>query len=191
MYGYGKVIDANKETNIDMTYINARIATNETIKMVYVPKHKKGKETKDAKLLIPIMVNEFGKSEPEFFTLIATGNLADVFAKHFNKGKEMTFFCKSKTRIIGWLWGADSQTTIQEEILCWDHNDGKGLGIASGEGFRPEDWNRPGTQGNIIWRQMMHHRMHRVFNKQDLENGFFGFARVSKPGGKVIYEGEV
>jgi hypothetical protein len=187
MYNFSKVLNINKEPDISTAYINARIATNENIKMVYVPKHKKGKNIIDSKLLIPIMVNEFGKSEAKFFTLVAIGKLANIFAKQLNKGKEMTFFCKDETIIIGWIWGSDSQTTINEEIIDWDHNDGKGLGIASGEGFRPEDWNKPGTQDNIIWRQMMHHRNQRVFSEQDLENGFFGFAKISKPGGKIIY----
>lgn len=185
-------------------FINCRIGTNEKINMLYTPAHIRpdGKAV-SARLVIPVLVNEYGKNDPDSYRLVAWGALADMFAKNLSKGKEMTFFADGssywgnvfyadgnqvlqgdgsalQTRqtsftIRGFLWGADSNNTITEETLG---------AMKSGEGRRPAQWNQPGSPDNQVWKQLLERR------KQSFYQGGerFGYARVVAPrgGGQIL-----
>jgi len=175
--------------------------------MLYTPAHIRpdGKAV-SARLVIPILVNEYGKNDPDSYRLVAWGALADMFAKNLSKGKEMTFFCDGssywgnvfysdgtqvlqkdgsalQTRqtsftIREFLWGADSNATITEETMN---------GMKSGEGRRPQQWNVPGSQDNLVWKQLLERR------KQTFYQGgnTFGYATVVAPrGGGQIMTGD-
>lgn len=188
-------------------FVNCRVGTNDKIKMLYTPAHIRpdGKAV-SARLVIPILVNEYGKNDPDSYRLVAWGALADMFAKNLSKGKEMTFFCDGssywgnvfysdgtqvlqkdgsalQTRqtsftIREFLWGADSNATITEETMN---------GMKSGEGRRPQQWNVPGSQDNLVWKQLLERR------KQTFYQGgnTFGYATVVAPrGGGQIMTGD-
>jgi hypothetical protein len=186
-------------------FVGARVGTSDKIKMFYTPAHIRpdGKPV-SARLVVPILVNEYGKSDPDSYRLIAWGALADLFAKNLSQGKEMTFFCEGssywgnvtykdgmqvmqkdgsgpvQTRQISFTirrftWGGDSNRTIIEETQA---------GMKSGEGRRPAQWNIPGSPDNMVWKQLLERR------KQTFYQGGtqFGYATVVAPrgGGQVL-----
>jgi hypothetical protein len=179
-------------------FIGGRVGTSDKIKMLYTPAHVKadGKPV-SARLVVPILVNEFRKQDPNSYRLVAWGALADLFAKNLSQGKEMTFICDGssywgnvfysdgtqvlqkdgrtalQTRqtsftIREFTWGSDSNRTEQEEI---------GAGMQSGEGRRPAQWNITGSPDNLAWKQML------ALRKQTFYHGGerFGYAQVVAP----------
>jgi len=186
------------------SFINARIGTSDKIKMLYTPAHIRpdGKAV-SARLVIPVLVNEYGKDDPDSYRLVAWGALADMFARNLSKGKEMTFFCDGssywgnvfysdgtqvlqkdgsalQTRqtsftIRGFLWGADSNATVNEEIMA---------GMKSGEGRRPGQWNIPGSPDNQVWKQLLQRRKQTFYQGGNV----FGYATVVAPrgGGQIL-----
>lgn len=185
-------------------FINCRVGTNDKIKMLYTPAHIRpdGKAV-SARLVIPVLVNEYGKNDPDSYRVVAWGALADMFAKNLSKGKEMTFFCDGssywgnvfysdgnqvmqkdgsalQTRqtsftIRGFLWGADSNGTITEETQS---------GMKSGEGRRPAGWNIPGSPDNQVWKQLLERRKQTFYQGGEV----FGYAKVVAPrgGGQIL-----
>lgn len=185
-------------------FINCRVGTNDKIKMLYTPAHIRpdGKAV-SARLVIPVLVNEYGKNDPDSYRVVAWGALADMFAKNLSKGKEMTFFCDGssywgnvfysdgnqvmqkdgsalQTRqtsftIRGFLWGADSNGTITEETQS---------GMKSGEGRRPAQWNIPGSPDNQVWKQLLERRKQTFYQGGEV----FGYAKVVAPrgGGQIL-----
>ncbi len=164
----------------------------------------------NARLEIPVMVNIFGRENGDAFRVVAWGKLADIFARNLNRGKEMHFLCeptsylsdvrsrvdgsvildkngaalqvrRTSYRIIDYAFGADSFTTINEEI---QH------GIVTGEGKRPASWNNPAHADNGIWKQMLQARNNTYFSPAHEQAGYFGFAKVVMPktaGYQVLY----
>jgi hypothetical protein len=164
----------------------------------------------NARLEIPVMVNIFGRDNGDGFRVVAWGKLADIFARNLNRGKEMHFLCeptsylsdvrsrvdgsvildkngaalqvrRTSYRIIDYAFGADSFTTINEEI---QH------GIVTGEGKRPANWNNPAHADNGIWKQMLQARNNTYFSPAHEQSGYFGFAKVVMPktaGYQVLY----
>jgi hypothetical protein len=185
-------------------FISCRVGINDKINMLYTPAHIRpdGKAV-SARLVIPVLVNEYGKNDPDGYRLIAWGALADMFAKNLSKGKEMTFFCDGSSywgnvfysdgtqvlqkdgsalqtrqvsfKITGFLWGADSNATIQEETMN---------GMKSGEGRRPAQWNVPGTPDNQVWKQLLERRKQTFYQGGER----FGYAKVVAPrgGGQIL-----
>lgn len=179
------------------TFIGSRIGTSDKIKMLYTPAHIKadGKPV-SARLVIPILVNEYGKQDPNSYRLVAWGALADMFAKNLSRGKEMNFICDGssywgnvfysdgmqvlqkdgsalQTRqtsftIRSFTWGGDSNNTIDQEKIS---------GMLSGEGLRPAQWNVTGSPDNLTWKQML------ALRKQTFYIGgeIFGYATVVAP----------
>lgn len=179
------------------TFIGCRIGTSDKIKMLYTPAHVKadGKPV-SARLVVPILVNEYGKQDPNSYRLVAWGALADMFAKNLSRGKEMNFICDGssywgnvfysdgtqvlqkdggalQTRqtsftIRSFTWGSDSNNTITEE---------KAAGMLSGEGLRPASWDIVGSPDNLTWKQML------AMRKQTFYQGgeVFGYATVVAP----------
>lgn len=182
-------------------FMGVRVGTggkvDRPIEMLYTPAHRKpdGKNVR-ARLQIPVLVNVYGKSEPDSFRLVAWGALADIFAKALGKGKEMTFVCDANsywgnvynsagaqilqpdggaltTRGISFTirefsWGGDSESTKTEEINA---------GMKSGEGRRPAQWNIPGTADNLAWKGLLERRKLVFYQGGDR----FGFAKVIGP----------
>ena len=190
--------------------VGGRVGTNKEIKMTYTPAHinAQGKKV-NARLVIPILINEYGRSEPDSYRLIAWGKMADMFAKNLNKGKEMHFYLTGssywgdvyshvdgvqmldkdnrplQTRQVSFIirdfvWGSDGMDTLMDEI---------NNGIATGEGRRPAQWNFPGTPDNQLWKQMLAARTNTFFSQAHLQAGVFGFARVRPPkgGGAILF----
>ncbi len=179
------------------TFINSRVGTNKDIKMLYTPAHTKpdGKNVR-ARLQIPILVNVYRKTDPDSFRLVAWGGLADMLAKNLSQGKEMTFICDSssfwgnvynqqnaqimqpdgsplQTRQVSFIirefvWGGDSDRTKIEEI---------NVGMETGEGRRPAQWNIPGTPDNLTWKQLLERRGQTFYQGGDK----FGYAKVIGP----------
>ena len=167
----------------------------------------------NARLEIPVMVNLFGRDEGDGYRIVAWGKLADILARNLNRGKEMHFFCeptsylsevrsqvdgtvildkngtpirvrRTSYRIVDYAWGADSHTTIQEEI---------NFGIVTGEGKRPTLWNDPTSADNGIWKKMLQARNATYFSQAHEQTGYFGFAKVvmpATPGYQVLYGGQ-
>ncbi len=190
------------------TFINVRVGTNKDIKMLYTPAHTKpdGKNVR-ARLQIPVLVNVYGKSDPDSFRLVAWGGLADMFAKNLSQGKEMTFICDSssywgnvynnanqqitqpdgaalQTRQVSFVirefvWGGDSERTKTEEI---------NVGMETGEGRRPAQWNIPGTPDNLTWKALLERRGQNFYMGGDK----FGYAKVIGPKtpGCTIHKGD-
>jgi len=179
-------------------FIGARVGTSDKIKMLYTPAHVKadGKPV-SARLVIPILVNEYGKQEPNSYRLVAWGALADMFAKNLSQGKEMTFICdgssywgnvfyNDRTQVMQkdgrtplqtrqtsftireFTWGGDSNRTIQEETQA---------GMQSGEGRRPAQWNIVGTPDNLAFKQMLELRKQTFYQGGER----FGYAQVVAP----------
>lgn len=182
-------------------FINARVATGgkteRPIELLYTPAHTKpdGKNVR-ARLQIPILVNVRGKTEPDSFRLTAWGGLADMFAKNLSQGKEMTFFCDAssywantynnanvqvmqpdggplQTRSVGFvirefLFGGDSERTKIEET---------NVGMKTGEGRKPAQWNMPGTPDNLTWLALLERRKQNFYAGGDR----FGYAKVIGP----------
>lgn len=180
------------------TFIGARLGTSDKIKMLYTPAHIKadGKPV-SARLVVPILVNEYGKTDPSSYRLVAWGALADLFAKNLSQGKEMNFICDGssywgnvfysdgtqvmqkdgltplQTRqtsftIRSFTWGSDSNRTTDEEITA---------GMQSGEGRRPAQWKIVGSPDNLTWKQML------AMRKQTFYMGGerYGYAKVVAP----------
>jgi hypothetical protein len=192
------------------TFVGCRVGTNDKIKMTYIPAHLNAQGKKvNARLVIPVLINEYGKNDPDSYRLIAWGKMGDMFARNLNKGKEMHFFCTSASywadvfsrvnqtqmfdhngapltsrqlsfTIRDFVWGADSVETLTTEMRD---------GIATGEGRRPAQWNIPGTQDNLLWKQMLQARQNTFFSQAHLNAGVFGFARVVMPkgGGQILF----
>ena len=182
-------------------FIGCRIGTGgkpgKEIKMLYTPAHIKadGKPV-SARLVIPILVNEYRKQDPNSYRLVAWGALADMFAKNLSRGKEMNFICDGssywgnvfysdgsqvlqkdgsalQTRqtsftIRSFTWGSDSNNTIDQEKIG---------GMLSGEGLRPAQWDVTGSPDNLTWKQML------ALRKQTFYQGgeVFGYATVVAP----------
>lgn len=184
------------------TFIGSRIGTGgkqgKEIRMLYTPAHIKpdGKPV-SSRLVIPILINQYGKQDPNSHRLIAWGPLADMFAKNLSQGKEMTFICDGssywgnvfysdgtqvmqkdgrtplQTRqtsfvIREFAWGGDSNRTIQEETTA---------GMQSGEGLRPVQWQIPGSPDNGIWKALMDQRKQTFYQGGER----FGYAHVVAP----------
>jgi hypothetical protein len=184
------------------TFIGARVGTSSKngseIKMLYTPAHIRadGKPV-SARLVVPILINEYGKTDPSSYRLVAWGALADLFAKNLSQGKEMNFICDGssywgnvfyndgtqvmqkdgitplQTRqtsftIRSFTWGSDSNRTTDDEIAA---------GMQSGEGRRPAGWNIVGTPDNLTWKQML------AMRKQTFYMGGerYGYAKVVAP----------
>ncbi len=179
------------------TFINARVGTNKDINMLYTPAHTKpdGKAVR-ARLQIPVLVNVYGKADPNSFRLIAWGGLADMLAKNLSQGKEMTFICDASSYwgnvynntnaqilqpdgtplqvrmtsfvIREFVWGGDSERTKIEEI---------NVAMASGEGRRPAQWNVPGSPDNLTWKALLTRRGQSFYNGGEK----YGYAKVIGP----------
>ena len=183
------------------TFIGVRIGTGgkpgKEIQMLYTPAHIKadGKPV-SARLVIPILVNEYGKQDPHSFRLVGWGSLADMFAKNLSRGKEMNFICDGssywgnvfyadgmqvmqktgealQTRqtsftIRSFTWGADSNNTIVEE---------KAAGMLSGEGLRPGQWDITGSPDNLTWKNLLAGRKQTFYQGGER----FGYAKVVAP----------
>lgn len=179
-------------------FINARVGTSDKIKMLYTPAYLRadGKPV-SARLVIPILVNEYGRQDPSSYRLVAWGALADLFAKNLSQGKEMTFFCDGssywgnvfysdnmqvlqkdgqtpvQTRqtsftIREFLWGSDSNRTLTEETTA---------GMQSGEGKRPMQWKVAGTPDNLTWKSFLEKRKQTFY----LGGERYGYATVVAP----------
>jgi hypothetical protein len=180
-------------------FVNCRVGTSDKISMLYTPAHIKQADGKpvSARLVIPILVNLYGKQDPDSYRLVAWGALADLFAKALSQGKEMTFICDGssywgnifysdgtqimqkngqapvQTRqtsftIREFTWGGDSNRTINEEIQA---------GMKSGEGRRPAQWNIPGTPDNQAWKRILDMRKQTFYQGGER----FGYATVIAP----------
>lgn len=181
-------LDNDASKNIFMLYTPANLRASDQKKV-------------NARLEIPVMVNIFGRDGGDGFRVVAWGKLADIFARNLNRGKEMHFLCeptsylsdvrsrvdgsvildkngaalqvrRTSYRIIDYAFGADSFTTIKEEIQ---------FGIVTGEGKRPAEWNNPAHADNGIWKQMLQLRNNTYFNPAHEQTGYFGFAKVVMP----------
>ena len=180
-------------------FIGGRVGTSDKIKMLYTPAHIRQDNGKpvSARLVIPILVNLYGKDNPDSYRLVAWGPLADLFAKNLSQGKEMTFICdgssywgnvfyndgtqafqkdgrtplqtrQSSFTIREFTWGSDSNRTEQEEINA---------GMQSGEGRRPAQWNIVGTPDNLLWKQMLEGRKQTFYQGGER----YGYAQVVAP----------
>ncbi len=190
-------LDADPNKNIFMLYTPANLRAGDQKKV-------------NARLEIPVMVNVFGRENGDSYRVIAWGKLADIFARNLNRGKEMHFLCeptsyrsevrsrvdgsvimdkdgqparvlRTSYRILDYSFGADSFTTINEEILH---------GIVTGEGKRPAKWNDPTSADNGIWKQMLQARNNTYFSPAHEQAGYFGFAKVVMPksaGYQILY----
>ncbi len=196
------------------TIVGGRIATgknqqtNRETELLFTPPYLRTSDQKliSAKLQIPVLVNIYGRNEPDHFRLVAWGGRADLFAKNLGKGKEMhwevvpksywsdLFFSdgvqimdrngQPKTvrqqsyTIIDFAWGADSQKTLYEEFTT---------GIKTGEGLRPQNWNVQGHPDNQLWLNLLATRKNTFYMGGDR----YGFAKVLYPkGGGVIILGD-
>jgi hypothetical protein len=180
-------------------FCGSRVGTSDKIKMLYTPAHLRQDTGKpvSARLVIPILVNLYRKTDPDSYRLVAWGPLADMFAKNLSQGKEMTFICdgssywgnvfyndgtqafqkdgrtplqtrQSSFTIREFTWGADSNRTTQEEIHA---------GMQSGEGRRPAQWDIVGTPDNLTWKQMLEMRKQTFYQGGER----FGYAQVVAP----------
>lgn len=173
-------------------FLNARVGTNEKIKMLYTPAHTKpdGKNVR-SRLQVPILVNIRNKVNPDGYRLTAWGGLADLFAKALGKGKAMVYFCdgnsywanvfnKAGVQVMNpdgtpvqtqrtafvvrdFLWGDDSEDTKITEINA---------------GMRPAGWNgNPGTPDNLAWKAILEQRKQTFYQGGEV----FGYAKVIGP----------
>jgi hypothetical protein len=180
-------------------FVNCRVGTSDKISMLYTPAHIKQADGKpvSARLVIPVLVNLYGKQDPDSYRLVAWGPLADMFAKNLSQGKEMTFICDGSSywgnvfysdrsqvmqkdgqapvqvrqvsfTIREFTWGGDSNRTITEEIRA---------GMKSGEGLRPAQWNIPGTPDNQAWKRLLEGRKQTFYQGGER----FGYATVIAP----------
>lgn len=173
-------------------FTGARVGVTEKNPLIYTPAHRKpdGKEI-SARLVIPVLINEYGQTDPDGYRLIAWGGRADLFAKNLPKGKEMHFFATSRSywanvfnnagqqimqpdgvtplqvrqlsfTIRDFVWGADSFASLQAEIAA---------------GIRPADWNVPGSPGNTAWKQILAQRAATFYMGGEI----YGYAKVVGP----------
>lgn len=173
-------------------FVGARVGVTEKNPLIYTPAHRKPDQKEiSARLVIPVLINEYGQDDPDGYRLIAWGGRADLFAKNLPKGKEMHFFATSRSywanvfnnqgqqvmqpdgatpvqvrqlsfTIRDFVWGADSFASLQAEIAA---------------GLRPADWNVPGSPGNIAWKQIMAQRAATFYMGGDV----YGYAKVVGP----------
>lgn len=173
-------------------FVGARVGVTEKNPLIYTPAHlKPDQKVISARLVIPILINEYGQDEPDGYRLIAWGGRADLFCKNLPKGKEMHFFATSRSywanvfnnqgqqvmqpdgatpvqirqlsfTIRDFVWGADSFASLQAEIAA---------------GLRPADWNVPGSPGNIAWKQIIAQRAATFYMGGEI----FGYAKVVGP----------
>ena len=173
-------------------FVGARVGVTEKNPLIYTPAHlKPDQKVISARLVIPILINEYGQDDPDGYRLIAWGGRADLFSKNLPKGKEMHFFATSRSywanvfnnqgqqvmqpdgatpvqirqlsfTIRDFVWGADSFASLQAEIAA---------------GLRPADWNVPGSPGNIAWKQILAQRAATFYMGGDV----YGYAKVVGP----------
>lgn len=173
-------------------FVGARVGVTEKNPLIYTPAHRKpdGKDV-SARLVIPILINEYGQTDPDGYRLIAWAGRADLFAKNLPKGKEMHFFATSRSywanvfnnqgqqvmqpdgvtplqvrqlsfTIRDFVWGADSFASLQAEIAA---------------GIRPADWNVPGSPGNVAWKALLAQRAATYYMGGEI----YGYAKVVGP----------
>lgn len=199
---------------VQTTIVGGRVATGKNeatgrlTELLFTPPYLRANDQKliSAKLQIPVLVNIYGRSDPDHFRLVAWSGRADLFAKNLGKGKEMHWVCVPKSfwsdlffsdgvqimdrdgapktvrqtsyTIIDFAWGADSARTEYEE---------KTAGIVTGEGLRPQNWNVQGHPDNQLWLNLMAARKTTFYMGGDR----YGFARVLYPkGGGTILLGD-
>lgn len=196
---------------VQQTIVGGRVATGKNkqtgrlTELLFTPPYLRATDQKliSAKLQIPVLVNIYGRSDPDHFRLVAWGGRADLFAKNLGKGKEMHWVVVPKSywsdlffsdgvqimdrdgspktvrqqsfTIIDFAWGADSARTEYEEMTA---------GIVTGEGLRPANWNVQGHPDNQLWLNLMATRKNTFYQAGDR----YGFAKVIYPkgGGTII-----
>ncbi len=196
---------------VQTTIVGGRVATGKNAQtgrlteLLFTPPYLRSNDQKliSAKLQIPVLVNIYGRNDPDHFRLVAWGGRADLFAKNLGKGKEMHWVVVPKSywsdlffsdgvqimdrdgtaktvrqqsyTIIDFAWGADSQRTLYEEFTS---------GIATGEGLRPQNWNVQGHPDNQMWLTLLAARKNTFYMGGDR----YGFAKVLYPkgGGTII-----
>lgn len=196
---------------VQTTIVGGRVATGKNTQtgreteLLFTPPYLRTNDQKlvSAKLQIPVLVNIYGRNDPDHFRLVAWAGRADLFAKNLGKGKEMHWVVVPKSfwsdlffsdgvqimdrngqpktvrqisyTIIDFAWGADSQRTLFDEMTT---------GIKTGEGLRPQNWNVQGHADNQQWLNVLAARKNTFYMGGDRH----GFAKVIYPkgGGTII-----
>lgn len=117
---------------------------------------------KKSKLLIKAV--PFGKTLDDKLFLEFSGAGADLAAKTMSMGKE--FHCvamstgkKGNYTVLRFFLGNDSTKHINNEITM---------------GIRPDDWDKPGSEGWEAWKQILKARMETKYNP---DKYLFGYAK--------------
>lgn len=196
---------------VQTTLVGARVATGKNsttgrlTELLFTPPYLRTSDNKliSAKLEIPCLVNIYGRTDPDHYRLVVWGGRADLFAKNLGKGKEMHWIVSPRSywanqyysdgaiildrngqpktvrqmnfTVQDFAWGADSMRTLYEEMTT---------GIATGEGFRPQNWNVEGHADNQLWKTLLASRKVTFY----LGGDRYGFAKVRFPkeGGIVL-----
>ncbi len=173
-------------------FVGSRVSTTEKNPLTYTPAYITPEQKKvSSRLVVPILINEYGQEEPDGYRLIAWAGRADMFAKNLAKGKEMHFFCTSRSYWANvynnqgqQIMQPDGVTPVQVRQLSftirdfvWGSDSFNSLSAEIAAGLRPADWNIPGSPGNTAWKTLLAQRGTTFYQGGEV----FGYARVVAP----------